>query len=55
MDDRKGYVNTDELQADDEISPRPARHEHMDDGSQAKKTDAKGAPLHPHGRSFHFA
>ncbi|MDM9627769.1 hypothetical protein QTL95_17900 [Rhizobium sp. S152] len=24
MDDRKGYTNTDELQADDQISPTPS-------------------------------
>jgi hypothetical protein len=37
MAERKGYVNTDELQADDEMSPKPARDEQAADGSQKER------------------
>lgn len=45
MAEEKGYLNTDELQADDELSPRPAREEKAADSPPKRHNDvAREAP-----------
>jgi hypothetical protein len=50
MDERKGYANTDELQADDQISPRPSaegedvRRRRPADGATCEGSDDQRLP-----------